>query len=291
MDRKTWINTLCVISVLASNPLISQSPSREEQIVRSTYGALSLLCSLEPVTASLGQAATDQQISEATPTFEISNVKVGDLASITGRPWNTRYSVPDAGEKVLVGHDELDSFSGPKSTGGSDANWRVVRVHWEVDPSWSAKRIDAIKASTMTVGDVLKVASWNWTGYPSTYTRYATFSVLITYQGITLGPYTASFFFGKDNATGKKVVVPQDAFVSGQLLWEALLPTAYPGALIRDPDLHKQYPTLDHWIDEHQSESSTCSSPRPDLCCSSEGVCSLPRAAVDKDLAVASKGQ
>ena len=274
----------CLAIAVSATPLLGQPVSHEEEVVRSTYGALSLLCSLASVTdngAARG-VIKPEVVPQTIPTFEISQVQVGSIASIANQLWNTRFTAPELGKKVLVGHDKQISFGG---SDGKHAEWRVVNIHWEADPSWDAERIDMMKHLSLTVGEQVKLASANWTGHPTTYTRYATFKVLILFQGKTMGPYTASFLFGKDDATGKNVVTPQDAIVSQQLMWEAL-PPAYPGELIRNPELHKIYLGLDHWIEENlANDSTTCSSARSDLCCQKE-VCLLPGKAVAEDLAV-----
>lgn len=255
--------------------------SHEEEVVRSTYAALSFECSLEPISKAamdpneVSQAKIDQQVADATPIFTITNVKAGAIASISSQNWATRFSVPDKDPPVvLVGNTINQDWSDPDTP---RAHWRFMRVHWDVDNSYTPERLAMVQS--YTVGQAVKGGGKDWT-VPATYTRYATFDVTITFQNRTIGPYTASFFFGK-NAAGKEVVAPQDAFVSGQLLWDALHPAAYPTDLIKTPGLHKNA-VLDRWV--RANVSSACSSARSDLCCS-DGRCSLPEPQVAKDLA------
>jgi hypothetical protein len=227
-------------------------------------------------------------MSQASPVFEITHVKTGTIASIASQNWTTRASFPDKDTPaVLAGGSGNQGYTN-QDEGIPGTMWRFMQVHWDLDNSYTPDRIAQMEA--ITVGEAVKMSSkgkYAWT-VPATYTRYATFEVTLTFQGRTVGPYTSTFFFGKD-AKGNEVVAPQDAIVSGQLLWDALpRQTAYPADLIRTPKFH-QNPFLDHWIQVHTS--NTCSSARSDLCCS-DGVCSLPQSTVAKDMAAsAPKGQ
>ena len=261
-------------------------PSHEEEVVRSTYAALSFLCSLEPISNAaieqneVSQAKIDRQVSDSTPVFTITHVQTGTIASIASQNWATRFSVPDKDTPVvLAGNTINQDWSDPDTPA---AHWRFMRVHWDVDNSYTPERTAAMQA--VTVGEAVEMnstaAEGTWIGRAATYTRYANFDVTIKFQNRTIGPYTASFFFGKD-AAGKEVVAPQDALVSGQLLWDALHPAAYPTDLIKTPGLHKNA-VLDRWV--RANVSNACSSARSDLCCS-DGRCSLPEPAVAKDLA------
>lgn len=276
--------TFClVVAVSFSSPLLAQTASHEEEVVRSTYATISFLCSLEPVSnTAIGvkeatQVLLDKEVSAATPVFEISHFQTGLITSIESQSWATRFSVPDQNlPAVLTGHSGYQDYSGP---GVPNFEWRMMSVRWDVDNSYTPERIASIQHAT--VGEVVKEGStgkYAWTT-PAVYSRYATFEVTATFQSKTVGPYTSTFFFGKD-AKGNEVVVPQDA-ITGQLLWDALpRQTAYPTDLIKVQRVRRN-PAVDHWILTNLSDA--CSSARSDLCCS-EGRCSLPKATVTRDL-------
>jgi len=265
--------------------LRSQTPAttHEAEVVRATYATLSFLCGLEPLASaamehdqdSINEKTVERQMTEAAPVFEITHMQTGTIASIASHNWGSMVSVPDKNlPAVLVGSVMQQYYSDPDTP---QAQWRVMRVHWDIDNSYPPERMAAIQS--VTVGQAVAKSSNDWTT-PAKYSRYATFQVTATYQGRTVGPYTASFFFGKD-AQGNEVVVPQDAIVSGQLLWEAVRQTAYPGDLLSAPRL-RQRPVLDHWIQANRSAS--CSAARADLCCAG-GRCRLPESSVARDLA------
>ena len=202
---------------------VAQSQTHEEEVVRATYGALTFACSLQPVMQaaihelggnSTNARALNKDVDDATPIFEISHFKTGTLASIASQQWNTLMSVPTEGQ-VLEGHTQTDGYTDETSK----AQWKEAIVKWGIDPSYTPEVMAEINRPT--VSEALKLSD-AWQG-PATYTRYATFEVTLTFQGKTVGPYTATFFFGK-NSAGREVVSPQDRIGAGQMLWEIRRP-------------------------------------------------------------------
>lgn len=286
MNRYIQSAILCVTITICTTTLSADSPSHEEEVVRSAYAALSFLCSLDPVyqAASTGKDATqlqiDRAVSDAVPSFIIANVRTGTVASIASENWSTRFSPPRNDDPVvLAGGAGEQYYTDPDIPG---AHWRFMKVHWSTDNSYTPGRLAEIQART--VGEAITSAAESQAWIAGKYSRYATFDVAVTFQGKTVGPYTATFLFGRD-ANGGEVVAPIDAVVAGQLLWEALRQNAYPSDLIRFPKL-RENPVLNRWIQANTSGS--CSSARSDLCCSG-GKCSLAQSAVIKDAATAVK--
>lgn len=274
MGLLSRVSVLGLAVAISITPLLGQSSTHEEEVVRNTYGALSFLCGLEPISEAArdhknpSPTGIDREVAEATPVFDISHFQTGTVASISSQRWSTRFSTPDKDlPTVLVGNAMQAGYTTETST----FSWRLMQIRWDVDNSYTPELTAQIEK--WTVGQAIKLGSRNWSA-TGTYTRYATFEITATFQGKTVGPYTASFFFGKDDK-GKEVVAPVDTIVSGQLLWEALLPIAYPAGLVRSLNAN-QSTFLDHWI--HDNQVSICSSTRSDLCCS-RGVCSLRRSA------------
>ena len=276
--------TAAIALALTSFTVATQAATHEEEVVRSTYATLSFLCGLEPVSnVAIGaKEATlpllEKEVSAATPVFEITNFQTGSIASIASQSWATRFSPPEDSSAVLLG-DNIQRYYGDADIQPS-VEWLMVDVHWGINDTYTPKRLAAIQA--LTVGDVVKLnasgGEGTWIEKPATYTQYATFEVTLKFQGRTVGPYTASFFFGED-ANKNEIVIPQDA-ITGQILWNVLPPTAaYPSNLVKIGS--RRSPTVNRWIQANISD--TCSSARSDLCCS-EDRCALPRAAVEKDL-------
>jgi hypothetical protein len=260
---RPWLILLLLLSVLVFRTAVAQSRTHEEDVVRSTYGAVSFACSLRPVAQAaihelegnnVNARETSKELADDVPVFEITHFKTGTIASITSQQWNTRFSLP-SGEKILEGH--LGSRSYTNET--TKAQWKEATVEWASDPTFTPDRIAEINKAT--VGQAIAL-SGSWAG-PATYDRYATFEVTLTYQGETVGPYTASFFFGQDKQ-GREVVAPQDAFGAGQMLWNILSEDLYPAELIKS-NLGAQ-PSFQDWLHNNVSES-TCSPVRADLCC------------------------
>ena len=218
--------------------------------------------------------AMDQNIANATPVFEITHVRSGTIASIASQQWSTRFSVPVDGQ-VLEGATGSDGYTDETMK----AQWKDVHVQWTIDPSYTPERIAEI--NSMTVGQVIaRSAEW---AAPGTYTSYATFDVTLSFQGKTVGPYTASFFFGRDQQ-GREIVAPEDAIGAGQVLWDVLRLDFYPRELFSSK-LRTQ-PALTRWLHDNLSlATSRCSRVRSDLCCVGE-KCLLPQTLIAKDLSL-----
>lgn len=195
------VRTPVLVLLLASTfvtadpiPLYPARMTHEETAVRKTYANLTHLC-LSP--------------DNPPPVFKIENVRTGTIASIATQKWATLFTFPDDGV-VLAGHWKQTDFNG-QSHG-------AMSVQWGTDDSYTPERLAQMKS--ITISKAVNIASKELTT-PATYTRYATFQVIVAYQGREVGPYRATFFFGKD-ANGNEVIAPQDAIVSGQLLWYAV---------------------------------------------------------------------
>jgi hypothetical protein len=274
--HRLWSILLLILSVLVFRIAIAQSQTHEEEVVRSTYGAVSFVCSLRPIAQvaihelqgdNMNAREINKEMAEATPVFEITHMKTGTIASIASQRWNTRFSLPVGGEKILEGHLGIRYYTNETTK----TEWKEATVEWASDPSFTPDRIADI--NKITVGQSM-ASSDSW-AIPGTYDRYATFEVTLTYQGETAGPYTASFFFGHDKQ-GREVVAPQDAFGAGQMLWNILSEDLYPAELIKS-NLGAQ-PSFKDWLHNNVSES-TCSLARADLCCTGN-KCMLPKSSV-----------
>jgi hypothetical protein len=253
--------------------------SHEEEVVRSTYGTLSFLCGLPPVTHAamrneyISQDALNKEQASVTPMFTLADFQVGSIQSIASINWGDMVSVPPKGAALRGTSTAQEYFN----DNGKEAKWNTAHVQWINDTSYTPDRIAAIDA--LDVGQAVALGSTEWTT-PATYTSYASFAVTVSFQGQVVGPYKAVFFFGHDK-TGKEVIAPQDAVV-GQLLWGALHVTAYPSELLKSK--LREQPAVDKWIKANRA-TSQCSKARADLCCAG-GRCALPDASVARDLAV-----
>jgi hypothetical protein len=278
-------SSLMLLFLIPLNALPPTSPGHETETVLSTYGALSFQCSAKPVMQAamddqdfVQERAVQRESDSATPVFEITNIQVGDISAIASQSWSTRFSIPAPGDNnVLKGSAEDRDYSDLTTP---QARLHMVSVHWGTDKTYTPERIAAVQHITVgqAVAENSKAHNGGWRDEAATYTKYATFDVTVTFQGRAIGPYTASFFFGKD-ASGKEVVSPADA-VTGSLLFDILDQTGYPSDLLKTK--LRQRPVVDHWVQAHRS--ATCSAIRSDLCCAN-GKCALPESSVARDLA------
>lgn len=280
MPAKQFVARWMLVTFCLTASVSAQTISHEEEVVRSTYAALSFLCGLPPVTDAaieqrqdrfVGQAQLERDVALATPVFELSNFRTGDLASISGEKWRDYIAVP-AGQ-VLYTSKRQKYFN----DNGRNHEWSEEQAQWKNAPEISAD--EAEKMLQKSVGEIALMGRETFT-VPAIYTRYAAFHVSLAYQGKTVS-YKAIFFFGRDGA-GREVVAPQDLIGGGQGIWDALDQSAHPAGLLQSK--LRDTPAVDHWVQASRMQDEVCSARRADLCCAG-GRCGLREAAVRRDLA------
>jgi hypothetical protein len=266
----------------------AQDMSHEEEVVRNAYAKFSLLCSLPPVTeAAIPQLAgvkvdtirLQARIANATPVFNLSNFQVGAIVTIANEPWGDFVTAPSQPGEILVGQVDSQSYS----DNGNQTSWQMINVRWKPSPQITPE-VES-KILSRTVATIIKIASPQWQPAsmpPVTYTRYAEFTVDVTFQGQSSGPHKAIFFFGKD-AKGKEYLAPND-IISGPspLDFVANNPTEMePTGLLLGAI--REAPVMASWIRANVISEFTCSETTQALCCS-KGHCGLAPTVFNRDL-------
>jgi hypothetical protein len=249
------------------------SAQHMEETVRSAYGALSFICGLGPVTERVegGQSSPvspTQDTVDSSPTFTITDMETGSIASIGNRKLKEFVEVP-SGQVLLAQfskryHTEEDISS----------TWPECKVTWK-DFKAPFQATDSNSGLGMNMSEIARIGSIMFTE-PATYTHYAAFTVVTEFQGKSTGPHKALFLFGY-NAKGKEVVAPQDLFSGDQGLWYVVKERVYPDQLLTSP--LRESPAIAEWIKANTSTDTGCSSVRSDLCCH-DGRCGMAHSKV-----------
>jgi hypothetical protein len=249
-----------------------ESAQHMEETVRSTYGALSFICGLGPVTERVENESSPvtpaQDTVELSPTYTITDMQTGTIASIGNRKFKEFVEVPSG--QILIAqftkryHTEDDISS----------TWPECKAIWK-DFKVPFQATDSNSGLGMSMTEIARIGSTMFTE-PATYTHYAAFTVITEYQGKSTGPHKALFLFGF-NPKGKEIVAPQDLFSGDQGLWQVLAEPVYPDQLLTSP--LRESPAIAEWIKTNTSADSNCSSVRSDLCCH-DGRCAMPHSKV-----------
>jgi hypothetical protein len=275
---------VCVLNPLTSN---AQNMSHEEEVVRNTYAKLSLMCGLTPrVHAGMAQLgggkidlqALDQKVTDATPVFDLSDFRVGSISDIASDHWGGFVTDPHIkGDPHLSG--SLDGVS--YTDNGNQTDWRAAKVSWE--PTQVASNQEAYRVlGGLPVSEMIKLGSPQWGRDNVTYTRYAAFTVNLTLQGKSSGPYKAIFFFGTD-AEGNEYVALNDLVSEGPLGYMVNRRIDQSGLLLGKI---REAPAIADWIRSNVMDSSSCTrTGPPDLCCA-HGRCGISPTDFNRDLSV-----
>jgi hypothetical protein len=276
-----------VVALCLSHPAFnacSQSMSHEEEVVRTTYTKLSFLCRITPLSraakkqlvgAQVDPVKLDADINAAAPVFTLSNFQVGPIASIANETWGEFVTAPRPGDQALDGSWTTEQYG----DNGIQSEWSEIEVHWAPAPAASPEVEKAML--DLTVAAVIKLASKQWYQFPVTYTRYAAFTVDVSFQGKSTGPHKAIFFFGTD-AKGKEVVAQNDLLSGPMALWDVPQKQAYPAGLLRSR--MRDVPVVANWVRANEMPAASCTSTKGDLCCTHDR-CGISEADLNRDLA------
>jgi hypothetical protein len=266
--------------------LNAQTMSHEEEAVRNAYAKLVFMCELVPVGKAAfdlkgdgtdGPGRTDlnalqNHITQATPVFDLTDFRTGAIADIANEHWSQFITWPAPKSDVL----DVQQVSTGYNYSGNVTAWTGAKAEWKPNtPSIPPGNPDYY--NQLTVADAIKMKLPEWiepqpTSPGLTFTRYAAYTVDVTFQGKSSGPHRAIFFSGRD-ANGKEVVAPNDMISGPGILYNIRDIPAYPGAFLSS-DV-RDVPVVAAWVRSHEMPTSVCgTTPKEALCCS-HGRCEL----------------
>lgn len=284
-----------VVCSLALSGLHAQTMSREEEIVRNAYAKLSLMCEVGVLTENiifleggdrLSQQQIDRKMTEAIPTYDLSNFQVGDLTSLKDQPLGNFVSLPSEGQRVLRISGEAISYTDPPHRESDPVmHWGIVKVHW-TNPNkhdFPDMRTPISQLLTWSLQEIKGPGSPPQPMQTLTYTRYAAFTVNATFRNESTGPYKALFLFGT-YGKGKEQILAYD-LMSGEHdnvgLGNILTEHGYPEAFLQSR--LRENPVIASWIRANEMPASSCNAVKVDLCCS-KGRCGISETDLNKDL-------
>jgi hypothetical protein len=252
-----YLAVVCVM--LASLSAAVAQMTHEEAIVRTAYAKFAY-AEQQGVVGELGGEAmgrpvpenyvgmmSEQRIADAQITFTLSNFVIGDLHSILNRK-----------DSELVTPANTEMLWANAQTNGFEDNG--VGTHWNaLDAMWRPANTPGI---SVTIGDLYTI--WQKQNPQTTWQNYASYSVVVSFQGKTRGPYKAMFIFGHDDQ-GKEVIEPKDDITSITGLAFALSKPLFPDSFALT---HlREFPVVANWLSANQVSAPTCSVGQGDVCC------------------------
>lgn len=237
----------------------------EETLVRTAYAKFSYASEQEVIADMANEAfgvkpgspeahtsATyDQRLAAAQVTFKLGDFVVGNLSDIVNRKAIDLVS-PPVGE-MLTAATPVHSFS---AEGGSTTLYSV-QPHWETASATAPEVLNA------TLGELHEM-EWRGQAPTTTWQRYASYSITVTFQGKNRGPYKALFIFGHD-AKGNAMVMPEDGTTDSTALATVLAVRLFPETLVRTAI--RANPMVSNWLSASQKSGPACSRGQGDVCC------------------------
>lgn len=242
----------CAILVLlmAVVPALSDPQlSKEESTVRRTYAKTAFAVELNRLfkeASSVGSSEMPRGKDELRLT--LSDFKVGNVSDLRDKKYGDLVSKPAGREALMVTPVRQDQRENDETvtTDMAEAKWRTEQT---VQENWDIPVIDAIRMAERNTSSQLS--------------RYASYSVTLTYQGQTRN-YRAMFLFGVD-AQGNAFVFPIDTVVNingGAVEYfasHAIVPDVFVKSKLKNSAVVRE------WLTRHSSFS--CMSAAGDVCC------------------------
>lgn len=224
-----------------------------------------------PIPEEYAGMTSDQRIAAAEVSFTLTDFVIGDARDIVHRK-TVDLITPD--------WDLVDVLSTNGNQGwnyndnGLATGWKSVELHWKpTDPTLPEQRA-ALEGFTLAEvhqieangGDIhskdepLPEGLWQ---------RYASYSVTVSYQGKTRGPYKALFIFGTDSKgkAGNEQVTVYDPVAGsgvGYAMSQPLFPEAFVVTRLRTLSV------VANWLEANQMSSGpscSISMDQGDICC------------------------
>jgi len=250
-------------AVVPTGKTAASDMTHEETVVRTAYAKFAYASELEvighlaleaggsPVPVESRGLTSDQRLALAQVSFSLSDFAVGNLRDIINRK-AIDLVPPPIGEMLS---SVTPSYS--YSDAGRGTTWVSLQ------PRWQPASVTSPEVLNATLGELHEM-EWHSQAPTTQWQRYASYSVTVTFQGKSRGPYKALFVFGHDDK-GNEMVMPEDATTDSVALATVLAVHLFPEALVRTT--LRTYPVVANWVSAHRSFSATCSRGQGDVCC------------------------
>lgn len=253
----------------------------EEDWLRTTYYSFSSLVSMYPAEHAamkmeqVDNAEMARRMDSSRLDITLSNIKAGPIQEVLQQKWVDVYDMVAAPKEILeltVGRDEF------QDDGQAQVSWPVATAKWvpgddplpsdlaEVAAKWTVERVLGEEAKRLKDGVV--------------YSRYATFTVTLRYQGKTEN-YKAFYFFGRDSG-GQEKALPEDGALRANVMLTGgsldLMPIGLMHTRLRE------YEPLKQWLTGHTLADEHCAGRSGRFCCVGDR-CGIPDSDLKREMA------
>ena len=259
--KRVQVVFLC-LGLLVPLACVSGQMAREENVVRTTYAKLAFAVKIGEIHDVLARekdpslAELENQVSANELRFELSNFKSGYIRTIVKKSFAELVTKPQ-------GEDVLDIATGVYNSTEDVKELREVRETTELGAhaSWSAGEY-LTQDWNVSFAQMLPATQ---TQNNSTYDRYASYHVRVTYQGRSRS-YEAMFLFG----SGEIPVLALDNVTNNSALTSIVDKSVYPSVLLESPASRQL--GVAAWLRSHQIRDAACRPGQKEACCDPASV-------------------
>jgi hypothetical protein len=282
-----YLAVICVMLASLSGALAQMTP--EETVVRTAYAKFAYAAEqyqmTQIATESLGTVVgalkpnntmtNDQRLAAAQVVFVLNDFVIGNMQDIMKSKLTDFISVSN--REILVAGARWYQVA----EGGVMVKVKSIEPQWRPAPVFEDEG-GATKALTFANGISNTVPGHS----PAVvWQRYASYSVTVTFQGKSYGPYKAVFLFGHD-ANGLEMIQPHDTITDANALAFALEDHLFPDAFVSS---HlRNAPVVANWLNAKIVSNQSCATGQGNLCCDLVKMqCGLAREDLTQGLAKA----
>jgi len=258
-----YLTVICMMLASFSGA-VSQTMTHEETMVRTSYarfayavqqgaiGKLALDAKSNRTAPEYSGMTSAERLANSRVTFTLSDFKIGNMRDIMDRRITDFITQPDK-ENLASSLTEM-SYTEP----GLSSRWSWFELTWQEAPAPPPPA-----GANMTFTEVYPLLG-NKVPPDLAWQRYASYTVTVSFEGQSRGPYKALFIFGHD-AKGNEVLEPHDLTTDSSGLVYSLHQALFPEPLLLGT--LRTYPVVAKWLFENQMPDSACSPGRRDICC------------------------
>lgn len=272
--------SLFVVILILPSCVFAQM-THEETVVRSAYAKLGF--AIEQVAVSqlameavgvptpkeLASVSKESRLANSQINFDLADFEVGNAQDILTRQVVDFINPPQQEQlNIQLGRHSYHD--------GQEFQWFSPIARWR--PATPVPP----EVASMNLRDFFQL-QWKQQQPTSVWQTYASYSVTVTYQGKTVGPYRALFMFGHD-ANGGEIVEPEDGTTDAIGIAAAMREHLFADALVKTR--LRDVPVASNWINAKQQDAQNCSEDQGVCCDLSHVRCGPSQSAVEKGRAI-----
>ena len=232
----TWATRLMgcvgVASVVLSPLLLQGQVIPEENQIRDAYAKLNYAAQLKVITdiatehyvpgrlldTPIDSRAVHEKLADSTAIFSLGGFKTGNAADLTIDEWcRLRINQDPFGVQLKVQQEGLSAGDTDVAQGSIHAFSAFVSLSWTTELNGVPSPDQIVEVCRKSTQQLHQAWQSDTSSNSRFFARYVVYTVSITFQGRSVGPYTALAMFGRDDK-GKEVAEIMDNVIDNVMI-------------------------------------------------------------------------